>query len=199
MTALLVCLGLLGLVSLAALTEVRIEIQYRDAGFQAQIHVGPFPIHLGSEGQKEKKQQADTSEASGGGKAAGKTDWKRLLREHWREILKEVTSLLHRPHMALFQLEVIAGGADAADCALAYGHACALIGAGLPLLRQAFRVQKESVAVQWNYQQPKTTVFAKTILTLRVFELVQLLLVLTRLMSQQTPKSKKRKKAVQQS
>lgn len=195
MTALLVLLGIAAVLSLTAAAKVRIELSYREEAFSASAHLGPIPLHLPgekepSQPQAEKQQKPEKS----GRKAPEKTDWKRFLFHHWRDILREIAAVLHRPTMALFQLEITAGGQDAADCALSYGRACAAVGAGLPLLRQAFLVQKEAVSVCCDYQQPKTTIEGTVVFTLRVWELLQLLLALTKWMSQAKSKTMKQKK-----
>ena len=197
MTALLVLLGIAALLSLTAAAKVRIEISYREETFSASAHLGPIPLHLpGTKEPDQARAEHPQKAAQPDQKAAGKTDWKRFLLHHWRDILQEIAAVLHRPAMALLQLEVVAGGEDPADCALAYGHACALVGAGLPLLRQAFRVQKETVSVRCDYQQPKTTIEGTVVFTLRVLELLQLLLAMVKLMSQANSKTTKQKKAV---
>ena len=197
MTALLVLLGIAALLSLTAAAKVRIEITYREEAFSASAYLGPIPLHLpGTKEANQARAEQQQKSARPDQKAAGKTDWKRFLLHHWRDILREITAVLHRPAMALFQLKITAGGQDAADCALSYGHACAAVGAGLPLLRQAFRVQKEAVSVSCDYQQPKTTIEGTVVFTLRVLELLQLLLAIAKLMSQAKSKTTKQKKAV---
>ena len=55
-----------------------------------------------------------------------------------------------------------------------YGKYCAALSAGLPILHNTFRVQKQDVQIACRYEIPKTQIMAEAEATLRIFEIFAL-------------------------
>ena len=200
MTALWILLGLLALAALALLAPVKLELFYDAEGFSTAAHLGPFrlPFPGGQAGAKPAKQRRTkprrTKPAEAGsrrrtGPSNGGSDWKRLLRAHWRQALEALGDLLRRPRLSRLELTVVAGGDDPPACALAYGRCWAAVGSALPLIRSVFQVGSEL---------KKTAVQGRAVFTLRVYELLQALLVLAKLVQRLRNSPQTTKKAVQQ-
>lgn len=209
MTALWILLGLLALAALALLAPVKLELFYDAEGFSTAAHLGPFrlPFPGGEAGAKPAKQRRTkprrTKPAGAGsrrqtGASTGGSDWKRLLRAHWRQALEALGDLLRRPRLSRLELTVVAGGDDPPACALAYGRCWAAVGSALPLIRSVFQVGSEQVRITCNDQLKKTAVQGRAVFTLRVYELLQALLVLAKLVQRLRNSPQTTKKAVQQ-
>ena len=93
---------------------------------------------------------------------------------------------------------MVAGGDDPPACALAYGRCWAAVGSALPLIRSVFQVGSEQVRITCNDQLKKTAVQGRAVFTLRVYELLQALLVLAKLVQRLRNSPQTTKKAVQQ-
>ena len=204
MTALWILLGLLALAALALLAPVKLELFYDAEGFSTAAHLGPFrlPFPGGEAGAKPAKTRRTKPAGAGSrrqtGASTGSSDWKRLLRAHWRQALEALGDLLRRPRLSRLELTVVAGGDDPPACALAYGRCWAAVGSALPLIRSVFRVGSEQVRITCNDQLKKTAVQGRAVFTLRVYELLQALLVLAKLVQRLRNSPQTTKKAVQQ-
>lgn len=204
MTALWILLGLLALAALALLAPVKLELFYDAEGFSTAAHLGPFrlPFPGGEAEAKPAKKRRAKPAAAGSrrqtGASTGSSDWKRLLRAHWRQALEALGDLLRRPRLSRLELTVVAGGDDPPACALAYGRCWAAVGSALPLIRSVFQVGSEQVRITCNDQLKKTAVQGRAVFTLRVYELLQALLVLAKLVQRLRNSPQTTKKAVQQ-
>lgn len=204
MTALWILLGLLALAALALLAPVKLELFYDGEGFSTAAHLGPFRLPFpGGEAEAKPAKTRRTKPAAAGsrrqtGASAGGSDWKRLLRAHWRQALEALGDLLRRPRLSRLELTVVAGGDDPPACALAYGRCWAAVGSALPLIRSVFQVGSEQVRITCNDQLKKTAVQGRAVFTLRVYELLQALLMLAKLVQQLRNSPQISKKAVQQ-
>lgn len=204
MTALWILLGLLALAALALLAPVKLELFYDGEGFSTAAHLGPFrlPFPGGEAGAKPAKPRRTKSAGAGSrrrtGVSTGSSDWKRLLRAHWRQALEALGDLLRRPRLSRLELTVVAGGDDPPACALAYGRCWAAVGSALPLIRSVFQVGSEQIRITCNDQLKKTAVQGRAVFTLRVYELLQALLVLAKLVQRLRNSPQTTKKAVQQ-
>ena len=204
MTALWILLGLLALAALALLAPVKLELFYDAEGFSTAAHLGPFRLPFpGGEAAATPAKTRRTKPAAAGprrqtGASAGGSDWKRLLRAHWRQALEALGDLLRRPRLSRLELTVVAGGDDPPACALAYGRCWAAVGSALPLIRSVFQVGSEQVRITCNDQLKKTAVQGRAVFTLRVYELLQALLVLAKLVQRLRNSPQTTKKAVQQ-
>ena len=74
-------------------------------------------------------------------------------------------------------LRICFGGTDAAQTAMNYGRAQAVLGAVYPRLRQGFRIQKENVGVSCDFTQDKMCVTAVLHIRVLVGDLLHLALV----------------------
>ena len=204
MTALWILLGLLALAALALLAPVKLELFYDGEGFSTAAHLGPFRLPFpGGEAEAKPAKPRRTKPAEAGsrrqtGPSNGGSDWKRLLRAHWRQALEALGDLLRRPRLSRLELTVVAGGDDPPACALAYGRCWAAVGSALPLIRSVFQVGSEQVRITCNDQLKKTAVQGRAVFTLRVYELLQALLVLAKLVQRLRNSPQISKKAVQQ-
>lgn len=200
MTALWIALGLLSLAALALLLPVRLELSFADGAFSSKAHVGPvrLPFPGGSTERRNRRPHRPAKSRVQESAARAPSDWKRLLRAHWRQALEALGELLRRPVLTRLELEIDAGGADPAACALAYGRSWALVGSALPLVRSVFRVGKEAIQIRCEANLEKTAVRGRAVFTLRVFELLQALLVLAKLVQRLRNSTQTTKKAVQQ-
>lgn len=201
MIALWVLLGLLALAALVLALPVRLELFYDGDGFATAAHLGPIRLPFpGNEKKRRSRKPKRTgeSDAQGAAPAAPASDWKRLLRTHWREALAVLGDLARRLKLTRLELAVTAGGEDPAACALAYGRCWAAVGGLLPLIRAAFQVEKEQIQITCDDQLEKTTARGRAVFTLRVFELLQALLALAKLVRRLRTPRQTTKKAVQQ-
>lgn len=204
MTALWILLGLLALAALALLAPVKLELFYDAEGFSTAAHLGPFRLPFpGGEAEAKPAKPRRTKPAEAGsrrrtGPSNGSSDWKRLLRAHWRQALEALGDLLRRPRLSRLELTVVAGGDDPPACALAYGCCWAAVGSALPLIRSVFQVGSEQIRITCNDQLKKTAVQGRAVFTLRVYELLQALLVLAKLVQRLRNSPQTTKKAVQQ-
>ena len=204
MTALWILLGLLALAALALLAPVKLELFYDAEGFSTAAHLGPFRLPFpGGEAEAKPAKPRRTKPAEAGsrrrtGPSTGSSDWKRLLRAHWRQALEALGDLLRRPRLSRLELTVVAGGDDPPACAMAYGRCWAAVGSALPLIRSVFQVGSEQIRITCNDQLKKTAVQGRAVFTLRVYELLQALLVLAKLVQRLRNSPQTTKKAVQQ-
>ena len=204
MTALWILLGLLALAALALLAPVKLELFYDAEGFSTAAHLGPFRLPFpGGEAEAKPAKKRRTKPAGAGsrrqtGASTGSSDWKRLLRAHWRQALEALGDLLRRPRLSRLELTVVAGGDDPPACALAYGRCWAAVGSALPLIRSVFQVGSEQIRITCNDQLKKTAVQGRAVFTLRAYELLQALLMLAKLVQQLRNSPQISKKAVQQ-
>lgn len=204
MTALWILLGLLALAALALLAPVKLELFYDAEGFSTAAHLGPFRLPFpGGEAEAKPAKTRRTKPAAAGPRrqtaaSTGSSDWKRLLRAHWRQALEALGDLLRRPRLSRLELTVVAGGDDPPACALAYGRCWAAVGSALPLIRSVFQVGSEQVRITCNDQLKKTAVQGRAVFTLQAYELLQALLVLAKLVQRLRNSPQTTKKAVQQ-
>ena len=204
MTALWILLVLLALAALALLAPVKLELFYDGEGFSTAAHLGPFRLPFpGGEAEAKPAKPRRTKPAEAGsrrrtGPSNGGSDWKRLLRAHWRQALEALGDLLRRPRLSRLELTVVAGGDDPPACAMAYGRCWAAVGSALPLIRSVFQVGSEQIRITCNDQLKKTAVQGRAVFTLRVYELLQALLVLAKLVQRLRNSPQTTKKAVQQ-
>lgn len=211
MTALWVLLGILALGAAALAAPVNVELFYDENGVSTAAHLGPvrLPFPGDAAGRRRKPAQkvkrrpsfkrSKTGPARDAASEEQRSDWRRLLRTHWREAVEALGDLLRRPKLTRLELLITAGGQDPAACAMAYGRCWAAVGSALPLIRSVFQVGKEQIEVACDYQLSKTTARGRAVFTLRVFELLQALLVLLKLVRRLQTPNQITKKAVQQS
>ena len=164
-----------------------VKIKYDADGTYAAVMIGPYKLQLvpkknDGTGKKEKpkkqKKEAEPKEKKKKkpkqpGQGGSILDFWPFVELVWsflgtfrrKLLLKELT------------LRICFGGTDAAQTAMNYGRAQAVLGAVYPRLRQGFRIQKENVGVSCDFTQDKMCVTAVLHIRVLVGDLLHLALV----------------------
>lgn len=174
MRLLLICAALVLLFQI----RVRLTACYDRGDFWLRLRVGPVKILLyprKKDPEKERKEQA--KKAAKQRKKAPEGKPKRgvsleLIRVLLPALTQAAGQFRRKLHMDELTLEVTWGETDPADAAIHYGYAWAAVGTMLPPLENCFQIKKKKVDMQLDYRLERPEVFAKTILSLTLWQLL---------------------------
>ena len=157
-------LGLIALLLLALLIPVGVRIRYGSEELKLWYAIGPIRIlHKANDGKKKpKKKDKDFDFRKFFGRPIRETD---SPFERFRSDLKLILSIFGylRPRIRIkyFALNVKLAGDSPDRLAMSYGGAWAAIGGILPILEEAFTLQKRDLNVACDFDGEATSVEAK--------------------------------------
>ena len=152
----------LGVAALVALIPVGVRYFYNHTGTGIFLLIGPVPVKL----KFEKKQKGEKSKESpkknpekGGGKPAGQkggklSDFLPII-ETFLDFLSDFRRKLV---VTRLNAELVMGGEDPCDLAIAYGSAQAVMANLIALLESSFRIKRRNVEVQCDFTSTATTI-----------------------------------------
>ena len=140
-----------------------------------KVRIGAFRFSLSSNEKKTPKNEAVSAPGGGDKNRAPVKKWVRALLDNWRDVLALVSKILRTPKLDLLRIYVTVGGDDPEVCAMRYGQICAGFSAGLPLVQRLFSVGKQDIDVSCNFDRTGTDILGEIEATVRVYEILALL------------------------
>jgi len=170
--------------ALIAIVKVGFCLEYREEKVEFRLLIGPFPIKF-----TQKKKDAPQKAKENNKKAPvehkkGQKKWKMWVKaalSHWDEILTLVGRVLTAPTIDILKLYISVGG-EPDECAVRYGQICAGVGALLAPLENTFAVLKRDVGVRCTFGSEKLKIDLETRVTLKIYEVIALLVAGLRLL-----------------
>lgn len=163
------------------------DAAYENDIFSLAIKIGPFKKSVVAAGEKDekkekkqkppKKKDKPTDAASKKKKKTGKLKLSfddvlavvriglKTLGRFWRSI-----------SIDLLKLHLHVGGTDPYDTVMSYGSFNAALGALLPLVHKVFNIKKEDYASDIDFQSEKTKIDARVVATVRIGEVLLVLI-----------------------
>lgn len=180
---------ILAVVVLLLILPVGGDVSFIDYAFSLSVKAGPFKIGLlpkkeksegegsGKKPKKEKKKKDDAQPEKGEAEAEKeKKPKQKLTFEDILGIIKLALDALGRFRRSLsidvLMLHLTTAGPDPYSAVMNYGYFNAAIGAILPGLHRAFKVKKEDIASQVDFDADKLKVDARLVLTIRIGEIL---------------------------
>lgn len=156
---------ILALVILVLALPAAVLLRYEAGVLQVRLRVGPVNVTVyPPRPAKPAKKPAKGAKAPKSPKAAApkaKSGGKKLTRGQIQDLIKLALDLLGKLRRKLLvkhlTLHVFFGGRDAAQTAIGYGRAWAVIGAMMPVLENTFRIDERDVGAYLDYEleQPR--------------------------------------------
>ena len=186
MTALIVILSIVLLIVLICLIPADLLVKYDHEKLYAQAKIGPVRLSLyppkpkdeAKEFRKREKKRKKQEKAKkkkqkkSGAAAAPEKKKKKFSRDMIKPLLRAAKDLLGGLRRKLIvrnlTLHVTYGGEDAAEAAINYGRAWAMIGCIMPILENTFRLQKRDVDARLDYDLKKMMLFLQLEIRLRI-------------------------------
>lgn len=164
-----VLLAILGLLILVLFLPVGVRLRYSAEGFLLKLVLGPVRWQLLPEKHpkkeektdpnkqtkqtgKQQKQPNEKAEERRGGSLRTLLQYAPLGREFLGDVRRSIL-------MRKLELLVNLAGDDPCDLAIVYGNACGVLGAVMPMMRNAFRIRKEHVQVFCDFSAESTEVY----------------------------------------
>lgn len=205
MIPLLVALAVL---LLLALLPLGVGVLYQEGGFFLSLKIGPlsFQVYPFDEKKKEKKEKKskrakkkedkparqETPPPQKGGALTAVKAYLPLLGPALGKIKRRLT-------IRLLELQVTWAASDPASAALGFGYASAVLEILWNVVSSNFKVQKNRLGCDVDFQAPQPTVYLKAGLTMTLGQLITLavpllfrFLSIHARLSRQTPKSTKK-------
>ena len=151
---------ILALVILVLALPAAVLLRYEAGVLQVRLRVGPVNVTVyPPRPAKPAKKPAKGAKAPKSPKAAApkaKSGGKKLTRGQIQDLIKLALDLLGKLSRKLLvkhlTLHVFFGGRDAAQTAIGYGRAWAVIGAMMPVLENTFRIDERDVGAYLDYE-----------------------------------------------
>lgn len=164
-----------GVLALLLSLKAGVWLRWESGTALLKIRIGWLRFTLSAK----KKGKADKNPASVQKSTAEKKTEKTTLKKwisalisHWREVLQLLGKILKAPELQLLCLRVVVGGRDPEACALNYGRICAAVSAVLPALQSVFRINQQDIDVSVDFERNKTDLLCEAELTLRIYEIL---------------------------
>lgn len=173
MIALYIVGGLLLLIIILLLLRASVAAGYDEDGFSLVIGVGPVRISLPGEKKKgksakseaKKKKHKEEHEKKKGGPAV-------KITELIPDILSSLGKLRRKLRVDYLDAEYTAAAEDAAQAAIRYGRAHAVIGALLPALERTLDIKKRRFDINVSFTETEPKVKFGTKLSIRIYQLL---------------------------
>ena len=163
---------LLVLLVLLAL-PVAVTVQYDNGDALIRAGIGPCrkPVRPARVG-RQKDGRPCGKKQRGAGKAPAAPAGKKLTKAQLRPLIRLTLEVLGELRRKLLVREltllVTFGGADAAQTAIRYGQAWAVIGSVMPVLENTFRIRRRQVEARLDYSETEIRTMLKLELCLRM-------------------------------
>ncbi|MBQ4369461.1 MAG: DUF2953 domain-containing protein [Oscillospiraceae bacterium] len=176
MIALYIVGGLLLLIAIILLLRASVAAGYDEEGFSLVIGVGPVKIAVPgkkeksrsekSEAKKKKRKEQHKAEKPKKGGSAVK------LKQLLPDILNSLGKLRRRLEVSYLDLEYTAAADDAAQAAIRYGRAHAVIGAAMPAVENVLNIKKRRFDINVSFTETESKIRFHTKLSIRIYQLL---------------------------
>lgn len=178
---------LLGLLILLLITPVGVEAVFIDGVFSLAVKIGPVRIKLLPQKAKNKASSAEEAKAAKEIRTKEAKKQKepnkpkqKLTKEDILGIVKLALKAIGRFRRSLrlveLMLHLMVTTGDPYDTVMLYGYINAVLGVMLPLLHNAFKVCREDISTDMDFQLEKMAVEAKLTATLRIGQILYIAL-----------------------
>ena len=172
MTGLKILAGVLFVLFLLAMIRAGGSIEYSAAGVEIQLRVGVIRIHIYPRKEKEdrkKGKKKTAKEESDRPKAGGSL---KQLKRYLPLIGQAAGELKRKIRIDSLDLDLIAGGSDAAGTAMLFGYSNMAIGMLWPIFEQNFHVKEHRFRMAADFSAETTTVYAYVTFSARIGQLL---------------------------
>lgn len=176
MTVLIIVLALACLITFILRLKVGLCLKYINGELTYKYAVGFLRIEEKEEKSKTIKKITDTIQAH-----VIKPTWKeykpwvKAILSHWSDVIEMIGRVLTTLTFEKIHLDVEVGGEDPAECAIAYGEACAAVCALTAPIENMFTIKKYKINVNCCYDRKDMKVEFTGAIRLRVYQLISLL------------------------
>ncbi|MBR5489896.1 MAG: DUF2953 domain-containing protein, partial [Oscillospiraceae bacterium] len=164
------------------LLSVGVDAAYNEDTFFLKVKIGPFRINLvpGKEKGEEKKEKPKKKEKKKVDKTA-KTSQKKKAKlklkfDDIKTILRIALDALGRFRRSIsvdfLKLHILVGGGDPYSAVMNYGYINSAIGGVIPLLHRVFKVKKEDIGTDMDFDGDKLKVDGQAVLSVRIWEIL---------------------------
>lgn len=170
-----ILLIILAVLALICLIRVHVTMTYGQGGASVKLRVGfiryvVFPRAPKAPKKKRVKEKKKKEKKEKPPEEAGGTVQKF---KGYLDLVTDVAKRLRRAlRIDLLRIHYTVGGTDAAETAMSYGKACAWIAALLPGLHALFRIKKQDIRVDADFNARRGSVFVEGTISMRIWEII---------------------------
>ena len=189
----------LTVIAVFLITKVGVRFYWDSDSSVLKIRVGLIRFSLPTKEEPEQPAPKPVKASAPKKKGLSPTlkKWLKALWENREALLKLIGNVLRSPVLDLLRLHIAVGNTDPAACALNYGRICAGLSAGLPVLKNTFRVKKQDIDVSCRFDLPNMEIKAEVEASVRVYEVFAILGAALGLLLKLYRSTKSTQKAVQ--
>lgn len=169
-----------GVVVVIAFLKVGVCIYY-SSDLEIRLLIGKLRLSFSEKEKKQAKEKTSASPNSGKKAKRNIKHWLHVALENRTEIINLFLRVLSTPVLDVLRIDISVGGKEPDQCALNYGRICALVGVFLAPVESAFVIKKRSVNIQCTFEEAEIEFKAEAAMTLRVYEIVALVLAMLKL------------------
>lgn len=167
---------------LISVLKVGVRVSYADGDLTVLILAGGIRFRLDLDKKDEPVSSGQKPTQKTAKKKRSIKPWLKAAWEHRQELLEMLGRVLRTPSLELLELRVLVGGEDPAACAMTYGSMCAAVSGVLPAVEGVFHIDEKSIDISCSFDEAKTKISASAAATVKIYELVALVLAVLKLM-----------------